>query len=183
MKINKTKKSRLIIISIAGAAILAAAGAYAAYTFTQQNGNDTEESTSKTQPAPEPSDEIETPKSEDTNTSTNTDRPTPPALDEKTNIQTVQMSSSVDIADGIVYIRGGIDNSVEYDGVCFASLSGPNSQTLRKETTLLQNASTTDCKTIKIPVTELNSGDWTYTLNYNSTNATGVSPSHAFEIH
>ena len=122
------------------------------------------------------------PKPNNINELTNTDQPLPPTSSSETGRLTVSMSTSSTIADGIVYIRGGIDNSVVFNGNCYALLIGPNGQLIRKDTELLQNASTTDCKTIQINISELSKGSWKYSLNYSSENEEGSSGESSFDI-
>lgn len=122
------------------------------------------------------------PKPDDIDKRTNTDQPLPPAKDVATGKLTASVSTSNSIADEIVYIRGGIDNSVVFTGSCYAQLNGPNGQSIRKDTELLQNASTTDCRTIQIKVSDLSQGRWKYTLNYISENMEGSSSETSFDI-
>lgn len=116
------------------------------------------------------------------NTAPNTDQPAPTTTDETTGKKQVQMVSSYDIDGDTIYIRGGINNSVEYDGECYASLIGPGGEAIKKTTVLLQNAATTDCKTIQIKSSELAKGSWSYTLRYSSDTVEGASNENIFEI-
>lgn len=114
--------------------------------------------------------------------STLTDQPAPKGTNDQTGKQQLQMTASHNMDSDTLYIRGGINNSVVYDGVCSASLTGPNQKNLNKPTTLLQNAATTDCKTIKIPLSELSVGTWKYKLTYSSATSEGSSNENTFEI-
>lgn len=116
------------------------------------------------------------------NQAPNTDQPAPITTNQETGKKQVQMMSSHDIDTTTVYIRGGINNSVEYDGTCAAELTGPNGEKLQKPTTLLQNAATTDCKTISINKNELVKGTWKYKLTYSSNTTGGQSNENTFEI-
>lgn len=115
-------------------------------------------------------------------TQNNTDTPAPITTDENTGKSVVQMVSSFDISRDTLYIRGGINNSVEYEGSCFVELTSPDGKIIKKETTLLQNSATTDCKTISIPISELSSGHWKFTLNYISNNKIGKTSEGSFDI-
>jgi len=115
-------------------------------------------------------------------TTPNTDTPAPAKTDTTTGKKVAEMVSSADISGGTVYIRGGINNLVVYDGACSASLVGPNGELLSKNTTLLQNATTTDCKTISIDTADLAKGKWKFTLGYTSTSAEGKSNESTFTI-
>jgi hypothetical protein len=103
----------------------------------------------------------------------NTDTPATPSTNESTGKAIAEMVASADISNGIIYIRGGINNLSVSDGSCYAQLTGPNSESIKKTTTLLQNPSSTDCKTISINSNELSKGQWRFTLNYSSNNAEG----------
>lgn len=184
MKINKQNNKKLKVIIIISAVLLLGAGSYTIYALTTQQSNNTDSSTQTTdnqgqdiKPDPEP----ET-KTEETIKDTNTDQPAPVTVDPGTNKRSLQLTGNADVSNGTVSIRGGINNSVEYNGTCYASLSGPNGQTVRKDTTLLQNATTTDCATIQIPVSELSKGQWNITLNYSSDESTGTSNAFTVQI-
>ena len=183
MKINKqnNKKLKVIIISTV---LLIGAGSYSVYALMNQQSNNTDSSTQTSngksqdiKPDPEP----ET-KTEETIKDTNTDQPTPVTVAPDTNKRTLQLTGTAETTNGTVYIRGGINNSVEFNGKCYASLTGPNGQTIRKETTLLQNAATTDCETIQIPISELSKGQWSIKLNYSSNESSGTSNAFTVQI-
>lgn len=189
MKIQKsknTKRKKLLLALVILVVVLA--GAYAAYSLTLDQNNDSsqKEKTKKTQSKKSnaATSEESTPDSptDSKNTATNTDRPAPVTTDDETGKKVVQMVASVDSSNNMIYIRGGINNSVEYNGSCFVSLRGPNGQIIRKETTLLQNAATTDCKTIQIDSNELSTGTWKFTLNFTSNTTEGSSSENSFEI-
>lgn len=112
---------------------------------------------------------------------TSTDKPTEPAKGTETSKQQVQMTASTNTSGGIVYIRGGVNYPVS-DGSCYALLVGPSDRTIRKDTTILQNPASTDCKTISIPASELSPGKWTFTLYYESGDYEGKSNEVSFSI-
>ena len=112
---------------------------------------------------------------------TNTDPQAPTTIDKTTGKMTVTVVTSASVSNGTVYIRGGINNTVS-EGECYAQLKGPSGSSIKKNTTLLPGAATADCKTIKIPVSELSPGTWTYRLNYSSPTAEGVSSENSFQI-
>lgn len=184
-KSNSNKSTKALIILIV--AVLVVAAAYAAYAFTSNNTPDpsaTNRSESKTETHTsssskgneQPSD------TDDKLTENNSDTPIPPKTDPTTSLRNVSMTASADKRDGMLYIRGGINNSVEYAGSCYATLTGPTGKTIQKDTELLQNASTTDCKTIQISTNELSSGTWNITLTFKSDQATGTSNAYAIQI-
>jgi|GEM_PF-1891061 len=110
----------------------------------------------------------------------NTDRAVP-TTDESSGRQVVPVVANVVVDGNTVFIRGGTNVSVN-GGSCFAILHGPNGEQVRKDTSLLPNSSTTDCKTIQIPISELSAGTWTFTLNYLSDSVEGTSSVTPFTI-
>lgn len=111
----------------------------------------------------------------------NADKPAQPLNSDDSNKQQVQIVTSFNISNNTIYIRGGINYPVS-GGTCYAELTGPSNQSIHKETSVLQNPASTDCKTISIPASELSPGEWTYTLNYTSTDYEGTSDENAFTI-
>lgn len=184
MKINRQNNKKITISIIAVTLLLICAGAYTVYALNSQQDEDKkdapqsiEEQINNVKPDPEP----ET-KTEETINNTNTDQPNPVTTDPGTNLRSLQLSVTADISNNTLYVRGGINNSVEFNGTCYATLTGPGGQSIRKNTTLLQNASTTDCMTIQVPVSELSKGKWNITLNYTSSDSTGTSNAYSIEI-
>lgn len=111
----------------------------------------------------------------------NSDKPADPTTSSTSSKKQVQMTASTDASNGMVYIRGGMNYPVT-GGACYAQLSGPSGQSIRKDTTLLQNPASTDCKTISISRSELASGKWTFTLRYTSDDYEGVSNEVSFSV-
>lgn len=184
MRNNTNNRSKIIKIIILCVSILVC-GAILAYLLMNLNDNPKDNSQFST-PVRSESDIQQSERLEsdpgNKETRNNTDSPAPLTTDNNTNNAIVQMVSSYDISDGTLFIRGGINNSIEYDGLCFALLTGPNGEIIRKETTLLQNASTTDCKTVSIPISDLQSGRWKFSLNYLSDTKNGHSDESFFDI-
>lgn len=176
MKIKSKNTSKLKVLCIT-LAVLIALGAAAFYFLVLQKSESSPDSSlsdkyNSTQLAENPKNKTISP---------NTDRATG-TTDPNTGKQTVAMVVSANTSDGKVYIRGGTNTPVPDSGVCFATLKGPSGETVRKDTTLLQNPSTTDCKTIIINSNELGSGEWRVSLNYASTDTEGSSNEVTFEI-
>lgn len=117
----------------------------------------------------------------DKDTPPNTDQPATPTNDTTSDKKQVQMFASTDTSGGTVYIRGGINYPVT-GGTCYATLSGPSGETLRKDTTLLQNPASTDCKTIAVSSSELASGTWKVVLHYTSDTYEGASDEVTFSL-
>lgn len=186
MKIKNKKNTKKIVVISTLIIALAVIGAVCFYIINNTNSDqslqkNSSEIAKKSESDKKQEEEInDNPEYKDTKT--NTDIPAPIITDESTGKKTLQMVASADISDGILYIRGGINNSVEYDGTCFAQLAGPNGESIRKDTTLLQNAATTDCKTIQVNTSELAKGSWKLVLNYSSNDAEGASSEASFEI-
>lgn len=184
MKINKQNSSsrkKKIVIAILVVALLASA-AVAAYYATRSNPGSVD--TVQQLPSESDKDQAEqlSKSPEGKENTPNTDTPEPPKVDEQTGKATAQMSTSATVSGDMVYIRGGIDNAVVSDGNCYAQLSGPNGESIRKDTTLLQNPSTTDCKTIAIEASSLSKGSWVTKLYYSSNTMEGVSDEASFEV-
>lgn len=111
----------------------------------------------------------------------NTDSPAEPVTTPKSDKRQVQMVASVDQSRDTVFIRGGINYPVT-GGSCYAQLTGPSGQSMRKDSVVLSNPASVDCKTISIPASELESGKWTFTLNYTSDEYEGVSNEASFTL-
>lgn len=184
MKIkNKKNSKKVIVISSIALVVLMATGA-SAYHIIKNDSDSQKDSSFESEEVKTNSGQSENSdeSSKTDRSTTNTDQPAPTTIDESTGKTIVQMVSSADISGGVVYIRGGINNSVEYDGTCYAQLTGPGNESIRKETTLLQNAATTDCKTIQINTSELSKGIWKFVLIYQSNEVEGSSDEGSFEI-
>jgi hypothetical protein len=181
MKIQKNTKSqkkvKLYVIGII-VVILLATG-LAAYLYFNNTANDSGTT------LPSDSDRQQVEKLENDPeiklTTPNTDSPQPIQTVENGK-SAVKMSASANTTGSTLYVRGGIDNAVVTEGTCYAVLTGPNGLSIRKDTTLLQNPSTTDCKTISIEFSELSSGTWTAALHFTSTTLEGTSNEAPFTI-
>lgn len=172
MKINKrTSYRNYILVALA---ILTIA-AVAAYLFFFQNGSNqsvdknSEASTAKDQPVV----------AEDKETTPNTDKA--PAPEDNTASE-ISLTASARQVDATIYLRGGANILLPAEGTCYALLKNASNQTIRKDTELLNSASTTDCKTIAIQASDLATGSWTYTLYYESSTIKGVSQDVTFEV-
>lgn len=99
----------------------------------------------------------------------------PPLTNSGQEKQKIQMTASVRLDDTTLYIRGGMNNLVSTDGRCYASITTEDNSRSEFETTILRNASTTDCKTILIPREKLSKGLLTIKLHYSSNLVEGES--------
>lgn len=183
MKIKKhtknTKKVPIIISVIVVVGILA----FLAYLFIfkpHTDGGANSTTTTKSSDQQQSENLTENPDTKTTNT--NTDTPAEPTTKPGSNKKQVEMVTSTDQSAGFVYIRGGINYPVS-GGSCYALLTGPSGQSIRKESTVLPNPASSDCKTISISIgSDLASGRWTYTLHYTSDEYEGVSSETSFDI-
>jgi cytoskeletal protein RodZ len=180
MNIKKRNRKALILSLVVLAVIIAFVGAYAVFrpsTTPSSSNNSPNESLSQ--------DTAKTDTSTETSgkpTDSNTDTPTPPKPNTSTGKSTVEMIASVDVVNGVVSIRGGINNLSTTSGSCYAMLTSPDGNTIRKDTQLLQNASTTDCKTISINTNTLAKGQWKAVLEYTSDENEGKSNEVTFAV-
>lgn len=181
MKIKRKSVKPLLILTIVTA--LCAGAAFAYWYFNQSNTQTAKtDSNTPSQSDVEQSKNLEEdPGNKDT--TPNTDKPAPTTPSEETpGKEKVTMTASTDSLNDTIYIRGGVNYPVPADGKCYAQLSGPSGQSVRKDTTLLQNPASTDCKTIAIAARELTPGAWSFTLHYTSDAYEGVSSEVAFTV-
>lgn len=185
MKIHKeTKDKRKVIAAVLLVLVLAGATSSYAYFIGRGDLNTSEGSRTATEDMFKSDRDQSTVLQEDPekkNQAPNTDHPALPDAPTESGKTQVQMIASVDQSANTVYIRGGVNYPVS-GGSCYALLSGPSSQSIRKDSTILSNPASTDCKTISIPVSELVPGNWTFTLRYESDNYEGTSDETPFTI-
>lgn len=188
MKTKQTRNRKNVIIITAAIITLVISGSAMAYQVSQNNDSSSEPSSPSSKTSKKASStkdltgDTDSPTAESNKSNTNSDPQATTSTDSSTGKTIVSVVSSVNVSDGVVYIRGGINNVVDTDGACYALLKGPSGNSIRKDTTLLPNSSTSDCKTIQIKTGELTSGTWTYTLNYSSNTEEGVSSEGTFNI-
>lgn len=184
MQIKKRPKINKPLVALLAVIVLAAAG-YFTYAFIHNN-----EAKSSAMNTPAPTKAVSSDAQQSENLSKNpaikteapnADKPAAPTTTSASSKKQVQMTASTDMSSGTVFIRGGVNYPVT-GGSCYAQLTGPSGQSIRKDTTVLQNPATTDCKTISIPTSELAHGKWTFTLHYTSNDYEGVSSEISFSI-
>lgn len=181
MKIKTESKKVPIVILVTVLVLgLGVCTVYAASCGVFTSKTSSGDSAGKAESDKEQSENIEN-NPENKNSSPNTDQPAHPTEDSNTHKNTVQVVASVDVTDA-VYIRGGANYPITEEGTCYALLSGPTGQSIRKDTVILQNPASTDCRTITIRLDELSSGNWSATLHYSSANYEGSSNAVAFTI-
>lgn len=117
----------------------------------------------------------------------NSPEKTPPATDHQSitssqGSQSPQVTMSISLSDSSVVIRGGINSIAANEGSCYAELTSPQGSTIKYTTSLLRNATTTDCKTIIIPRQQFTAGAWIVTLHYSSATTKGASNAHTITI-
>ena len=177
MKIKRTNKTTLIAV----VSLLLIAGALAAtYFFFAYQNKDT--SPVRSQSDIEQAEDLA--KNPDNKSlSPNSDQPsTPPSTPTPSGKKNIPMIASTNTSNATLYIRGGLSYPVLEDGSCYALLTGPGGASIRKDTEILQNPASTDCKTVSLPVQELAKGPWKATLNYSSTNYEGTSNEVEFTV-
>ena len=176
---KKINKPALIIASV----LLIGIGASLVYALVLKPQNNKSADTSKSNTAPSDQQQTENlannPDSKDE--TPNTDTPAKPSTTPNSDKKQVQMVASVDQSNDTVFIRGGVNYPVT-GGSCYAQLVGPSGQSIRKDSVVLSNPASTDCKTIPVPASELESGKWTFTLNYTSDEYEGVSNETSFTL-
>lgn len=111
----------------------------------------------------------------------NSDRPAQTETDQASGKRIVPVVASAEVDGNTIYVRGGM-NTPESEGTCLVELTGPANEKVQKETTLLPNASSSDCKTVIIPTKELSPGEWKLVLNFSSSSAKGASSATTFVI-
>lgn len=172
MKINKRKSYRNYIVATLALLTVATVAAYFFFfqnESTQPIDKNSEASAAKDEPVV----------AEDKVTRPNTDRAPIP---EENTASEIALTASARQVDTTIYLRGGANILLPADGTCYALLKNSSNQTIRKDTELLNSASTTDCKTIAIDESELAAGSWTYTLYYESSTIKGASQDVTFEV-
>ena len=180
MKTKKINNKRIIIIAT-GLLLIATAGAFFMY----------QKMTSKVD------------QSQDATRPTNTVDYGPPTDEEKAqaekqkeqNIERSQSDSAppsrtanVVVVDSSQYgssfeVRGYVSNVFEEGGSCTARFSRIGSNAVVKVVSATKSATTTQCQTIEVPVTEFNvKGDWNFTLEYSSPSKQGITKSSIIAI-
>lgn len=181
IKIKKNKKILIIVLVCVGMALVLGV------LYHLHNTNNSTEHQEKTATEQLKDNDNSTKDSSTSNgqeqktTATNSDPQAQTTVDQSSGKTVVSVVTSVDVVENTVYIRGGINNVLS-EGVCKAFLKHSSGKTVEKETSILANTSTVDCKTIQIPTSELLPGVWTYTLKYISNTAEGASGENSFQI-
>jgi hypothetical protein len=89
--------------------------------------------------------------------------------------------SDAGLYDKQIEVRGFIADIFEGGGTCRVELT-MGSQKVTKEIAATQGTSTTICPLVKIPMSELSTGNWTVKLSYSSPNAEGISDARSVEV-
>lgn len=176
MKTN-TKKLLIPLLIVLGVVLIG--GSVGAYYLL---GNSSNTTSSETTPTPNSTTDQSPQKPEDKEGQPNTDTTPSTPQPDQSGIRSVSMVASADISGDMVYIRGGINASDISSGTCFAELKGPNNSVIKKDTSLLTNSTTTDCKTVVVSKSELSKGTWTITLNYLNEDVKGTSSAISITI-
>lgn len=178
MKINKPNKKLslpLIIIAILLFVGVAAVGAY--YYSTSKNTEPAESSGINYNPPTEQ--EIESSQDGKKNSAEQEPEPT---QNNSTNKKTVNVGISYsDVYGENLEIRAFTNSTIEGDGTCTATVT-KNGATITKKTEAFIDASSTQCKPIYIPSSELESGTWKINVKFSSSDAEGTSGDVEVEI-
>lgn len=175
----KIKRNKIIKKPLIALSLIIFLGVIGYFTYSNFKKSDNSDANTSTLAKQESSDKIQAEKlSSDPATKTqapNADKPaTPNNSSGDQGKRLLQMTASTDGSSGYIYIRGGINYPVS-GGSCYALLTGPSNQSIRKDTSVLASPASADCKTISIPVDELTQGKWSFKLFYVSDNYQGVS--------
>lgn len=183
MKIKSSRVSHKKAILISAVIVVAAAVVYTAVAYTQDLppfGKDTstlpknvnlKQSSSEKQAQKRAE---QSPKTSKT-TNSNTDTPSQPTASPTTGLKQVNVIlTSASQNQATIQASGFVSNVVETDGVCtFVFTSG--SKTVNKTSSTLPNPSSTACKTVDFPATDLSPGTWSVQLLYKSSQSQGSS--------
>lgn len=105
---------------------------------------------------------------------------TTPGADGQRTVSVVIVDASQ--VDSDVEVRSFVSNIIEDGGICKATFT-KGSRSFTRQSTGVQDATTTRCGRIVAPVSDFTEkGMWNVTVQYNSSKATGVSSSAAFEV-
>lgn len=182
MEIKKERKNkRKIIITLLALALAGAVLSYIYFAMLRHNDTPSNSISKEVHESDREQSSVLQENPENKDQAPNTDHPTAPSTTGESSKKQVQMVASTDQSGGTVFIRGGINYPVA-GGSCYAQLSGPSGQSIRKDSTVLQNPASTDCKTISIPTSELAPGSWTFVLHYTSDEYEGASDAIPFTI-
>lgn len=185
MKIQEQTKTKKIVLVI-GLLALMLIGVVLAYIYFSTNNLSSKPDESNNTPSNISDTDREQSKDlqnnpEKKNEAPNTDHPAQPAVSSESGKKQVQMVASTDQSGDTVFIRGGVNYPV-VGGSCYAQLAGPSGQSIRKDSTILQNPASADCKTIPISNNDLAPGKWTFMLHYTSDDYEGVSDEVSFTL-
>lgn len=110
------------------------------------------------------------------------DTPPQPDTNSTTGKQVANvMVTNVGVFNGTVSASGFATNVSESDGTCEFVFNGPGN-TVTKTSPTMQNPTSTSCKTVSFPASELTAdGTWTVYINYFSLLSEGKSDSREFQ--
>lgn len=191
MKIKTTKNNSKKILILVALVIIASVCFGLFYVFSQNNRNQTNQeiniskesseksSNSNNANKSQSSDEITT--NNEKNLSTNSDTPQSPVKNSDNSKYSVKISTHIDSTAESISIRGLIDLSIEY-GFCDIILTSPKGVSETKQTEILMSPTTSSCKTLTLPKSNLEKGTWKYKIKYETSEITGESNENTFEV-
>lgn len=179
----KKKLSRKLVVTIVITTLLVVGGVSAAlYNNKEQKpdtGGDQTTSGSNDIPGPTEAEKAEANTHKD-DLAKRQDMETAPPTEGKKQVTPVIANATQNGPD--VFVGGYVSGIYEDGGTCtFTFVKGSTQFTKTSEA--FANASTTDCKNLTISRSEFpSSGEWTVTLTYNSSTASGVSQARQFNV-
>lgn len=176
---SKRRKAIYILLAVIIAIILycVAAFAFKLFPFSQADVADSEGrkiSQSQSEAEKEQVENIEkNPESKtDTPNTDNAEVTTPDPQTGKSEVNVLLTSTGQSIDKKTVDANGFVVNVSETGGSCTYKFTN-GAQVVEKKSDTLQNPSSTTCKSVKFPASELGPGTWSVTLQYNSKTSIG----------
>jgi hypothetical protein len=186
-KIKTSSKKPLILATIA-VLLLAAIGGGAYYKVQRDNSRDADVAATD-EPKLQDKVDLSPPSAEEEKSGDDIkqeiikqqEQQTPRTENNKKAVTPVVTSAYV--SNGTVSVRGFVTGTIETNGSCNFVFS-KNGQTVTKTSAVVANASTTDCKPLNFPASELPSGtsDWKVKLQYSSSTAEGTSTEQTLTV-
>lgn len=173
-------RRRIVIIIVVSAATVAGVLGWYVFSHSQDKTDQTTEQTSeqsRTQSTPRNTTDKD---DAQVNDAVQADQPQQPGASETSRQKVNVVITSAQASNGTVNASGFVSNIVEAGGICTYVFTKADS-VVRKSSDTLQNASSTTCKSVSFSSAELESGDWTVSLEYRSSTSEGSS-SNTFDV-
>jgi hypothetical protein len=177
MHINSRNNSKKVVIIVVAIAIILAVIGAAGYFYLHRNDIKRDENGVSIEQTPQDKKQEQDLKDDPTKKQqpTQTDRPTEPTVDQKSQLQQVNVVlTNTGVTNGTVSASGFVSNVIESNGTCKYIFTN-GQKTVEKTSTTLTNPTSTTCKTVEFNSSELGTGTWKVKINYSSSASTGVS--------